>query len=72
MPEKYGATGFKKDHLLIIPNKLFQNLDRREKKEYKDDLGALKQLKVIQSVFNKCYKIIVAIGAGRVGELIFC
>lgn len=72
MPEEYGATGFVKEHLPIIPD-TFKLLARQVKvdKGYKADTGALKQLKVIESVFNKCDKIIVATDAGREGELIF-
>ena len=35
------------------------------------DIAASKQLKVIESVFNRCDSIIVATDAGREGELIF-
>lgn len=35
------------------------------------DIGAAKQLKVIDEVFSKCDSIIVATDAGREGELIF-
>ncbi len=72
MPEEYGAIGFKKEHLPILPEKfILKPRQTKEKKEYKDDPGALKQLKVIQSVFKECDKIIVATDAGREGELIF-
>lgn len=72
MPEEYGAIGFKKEKLPIIPETFI--LKPRQTKvgqEYKDDPGALKQLKIIRSVFDKCDKIIVATDAGREGELIF-
>ena len=35
------------------------------------DIAASKQLKVIESVFNRCDSIVVATDAGREGELIF-
>lgn len=72
MPEEYGAAGFVREQLPIIPD-AFKLLPRQVKsdKVYKADTGALKQLKVIESVFNKCDKIIVATDAGREGELIF-
>jgi len=43
----------------------------KAEKGYKPDAGALKQLKVIKTVFGQCDKIIVATDAGREGELIF-
>lgn len=72
MPENYGLKGFKKENLPIIPE-IF-NLQPRQikgEKGYKADPGALKQLKVIKSVFEECDSIIVATDAGREGELIF-
>lgn len=71
MPEAYGFTGFQRENLPIIPES-FQLVPRQVKadKGYKADPGALKQLKVIQSVFNRCDRIIVATDAGREGELI--
>ncbi|SHE71851.1 type IA DNA topoisomerase [Dysgonomonas macrotermitis] len=72
MPEEYGISGFSKEHLPITPQS-FKLIPRQIKtgKGYKADTGALKQLKVIESVFNKCDRIIVATDAGREGELIF-
>lgn len=66
MPEAYGFTGFQRENLPIIPES-FQLVPRQVKadKGYKADPGALKQLKVIQSVFNRCDRIIVATDAGR-------
>lgn len=72
MPEAYGVTSFVKEHLPIIPPS-FKLIPRQIKatKGYKSDPGALKQLKIIESVFDKCDRIIVATDAGREGELIF-
>lgn len=72
MPEQYGAVGFNRANLPIIP-KEFVLIPRQIKadKGYKADAGALKQLKVIESCFKQCDKIIVATDAGREGELIF-
>lgn len=72
MPEEYGISSFVRDNLPIIPQ-AFKLIPRQVKsdKEYKTDPGALKQLKVIRSVFDECDKIIVATDAGREGELIF-
>lgn len=72
MPEDYGFTGFNREHLPIIPE-TFQLIPRQVKAEkgYKPDGGALKQLKIIKTVFEQCDKIIVATDAGREGELIF-
>lgn len=72
MPEEYGAKGFVREHLPIIPETfILKPRQTKVGKEYKDDAGAIKQLKVIESVFNQCDKIIVATDAGREGELIF-
>lgn len=43
----------------------------KDGKQYKDDPGAVKQLAVIRSLFDKSESIIVATDAGREGELIF-
>lgn len=72
MPEHYGIKGFQKENLPILPTE-FKLIPRqvRDGKEYKADAGALKQLNVIESVFNKCSRIIVGTDAGREGCLIF-
>lgn len=72
LPEHYGAKGFSRDHLPIVPHE-FMLIPRqvRAEKGYKDDPSALKQLKTIEQVFKQCEKIIVATDAGREGELIF-
>lgn len=71
LPEHYGAKGFSRDHLPIVPHE-FMLIPRqvRAEKGYKDDPSALKQLKVIEQVFKQCEKIIVATDSGREGELI--
>ena len=72
MPEQYGITGFQKENLPILPAE-FKLIPRQVKdgKEYKNDPGVMKQLKVIKELFGKCERIIVATDAGREGELIF-
>ena len=72
MPEEYGAVGFSREHLPIIPED-FKLVVRqvRSGKEYKSDSGAAKQLKIIEKLFDECDSIIVATDAGREGELIF-
>ncbi len=72
MPEQYGLQGFVREELPILPQK-FKLVPRQKRigKEYQADPGALKQLKVIRSVFDQCDKIIVATDAGREGCLIF-
>ncbi|MCK0125245.1 DNA topoisomerase [Gelidibacter sp. F2691] len=72
MPEDYGIKGFDRTTLPILPTPFLLTL-RKVKKEkgYTADTGALKQLKVIEQVFNCCDSIIVATDAGREGELIF-
>ena len=71
LPEHYGAKGFSRDHLPIIPHE-FMLIPRqvRAEKGCKDDPSAVKQLKVIEKVFKQCEKIIVATDSGREGELI--
>ncbi|ADQ15979.1 DNA topoisomerase III [Leadbetterella byssophila DSM 17132] len=72
MPEDYGITGFDKASLPILPNPFLLTVRKVKKdKGYTADPGALKQLKVIEQVFNRSDSIIVATDAGREGELIF-
>ena len=72
MPEQYGITSFQRENLPILPTE-FKLIPRqvKEGKEYKNDPGVMKQLKVIKELFGKCDCIIVATDAGREGELIF-
>ncbi|MGX9987131.1 DNA topoisomerase 3 [Soonwooa purpurea] len=72
MPEDYGIRGFDKASYPIFPNP-FQLTPRkiRQTKQYASDPDALKQLKVIKTLVNRCDSIIVATDAGREGELIF-
>lgn len=72
MPETYGFTSFKSENLPILPQE-FTLIPRqiREGKEYKNDPGVMKQLKVIKELFTKSEGIVVATDAGREGELIF-
>ena len=72
MPEDYGISGFQKENLPILPDP-FLLTTRKIKKEngYTTDTAALKQLKIINDLFNKSNEIIVATDAGREGELIF-
>ncbi|MNF44720.1 DNA topoisomerase 3 [compost metagenome] len=72
MPEDYGILGFEKTSLPILPNP-FSLTVRKVKKDkgYTTDIGALKQLKVIDQLIDRSEKIIVATDAGREGELIF-
>lgn len=72
MPEHYGIAGFQRENLPILPEE-FKLLPRqvREGKEYKNDPGVMKQLKVIRELFGRGDSIIVATDAGREGELIF-
>lgn len=72
MPEDYGISGFQKASLPILPNPFLLTIRKVKKdKSYVADTGALKQLKIIEQVFNQCESIIVATDAGREGELIF-
>ncbi|WGQ12217.1 DNA topoisomerase 3 [Pedobacter gandavensis] len=72
MPEDYGVSGFDKASLPILPNPFLLTVRKVKKdKGYTADTGALKQLKVIEQLFNRSNSIIVATDAGREGELIF-
>ncbi|MBL7706801.1 MAG: DNA topoisomerase 3 [Taibaiella sp.] len=72
MPEDYGLKGFDKAVLPILPDPYQLTVRKIKKdKEYIPDALALKQLKVIEKLFNSCNEIIVATDAGREGELIF-
>lgn len=72
MPEDYGISGFDKASLPILPNPFLLTVRKVKKdKGYTTDTGALKQLKVIEQLFNRSHSIIVATDAGREGELIF-
>ena len=72
MPEDYGLSGFEKTNLPILPDPFLLTV-RKVKKDnkYITDSGALKQLKIIEKLFDKSESIIVATDAGREGELIF-
>lgn len=72
MPEAYDFTGFRREHLPILPES-FRLVPRQVKdgKQYTDDPGAVKQLAVIRELFNQSESIICATDAGREGELIF-
>mgnify|MGYP000302697690 FL=1 len=72
MPEHYGIEGFKRENLPILP-KEFKLLPRqvKEGKEYKNDPGVMKQLKVIKELFSRGDEIINCADAGREGENIF-
>ena len=72
MPESYGFSGFRREHLPILPQE-FRLVPRqvREGKVYKDDPGVVRQLEVLRELFDRCESIIVATDTGREGELIF-
>lgn len=72
MPEDYGISGFDPSVLPILPKPFLLTVRKVKKdKGYATDTGALKQLKIIEQLFNKSNSIIVATDAGREGELIF-
>src|SRR5699024_7590299 len=72
MPEDYGIPGFQKASLPILPDPFLLGVRKIKKgKEYVVDTGALKQLKIIEKLFKRSERIIVATDAGREGELIF-
>lgn len=72
LPDGYGIKGFHRDNLPIIPP-VFQLVPRQVKtdKGYKPDSNVAAQIKLIDSLFRKSERIIVATDAGREGELIF-
>lgn len=71
-PQAYGYHTWSMSNLPIIPQ-TFLLESKKLKRDGKiiDDEGALKQLKIIQSLLEKAEEIIVATDAGREGELIF-
>lgn len=72
MPEDYGISGFDQASLPILPNPFILTVRKVKKnKGYTADTGALKQLKVIEQLFQRSDSIVVATDAGREGELIF-
>ena len=72
MPAAYGYGRTSPEDLPMLPEP-FQLVVRQIKTDrgMVTDIGAAKQLKVIDEVFSKCDSIIVATDAGREGELIF-
>lgn len=72
MPADYGFEKYNADDLPILPDPFRLTVRQiRKGKEYVADPSALKQLKVINTCFNQCSRIIAATDAGREGELIF-
>jgi DNA topoisomerase-3 len=71
MPEAYGFTGFQRENLPILPQEfILVPRQIKEGKEYKNDPGVMKQLKVIKDLFNRADSIVVGTDSGREGELI--
>ncbi len=71
MPEAYGFTGYKRENLPILPQEfILVPRQIKEGKEYKNDPGVMKQLKIIKELFSKADDIVVCTDAGREGELI--
>ena len=72
MPQTYGFGKASPENLPMLPEP-FQLVVRQIKTDrgMVTDIGAAKQLKIIDDVFSKCDSIIVATDAGREGELIF-
>lgn len=72
MPSDYGISGFSGDALPILPNPfVLTERKMRRGKEWVSDKNSVRQLKVIEQLFQKSEGIIVATDAGREGELIF-
>lgn len=72
-PQEYGYYGWDSRNLPMIPQKFKLTVRQTKTKEGKsiDDPAVLKQLGVIEKLFNEADEIIVATDAGREGELIF-
>ena len=72
LPDAYGYTKTAEEDLPMLPEP-FRLVSRqvRTDRGMVPDLAASKQLRIIESVFNRCGSIIVATDAGREGELIF-
>lgn len=72
MPDTYGYTKTAAEDLPMLPEP-FRLVSRqvRTDRGMVTDIAASKQLKVIESVFNRCDSIIVATDCAREGELIF-
>ena len=72
LPEDYGKNRLGKADLPFIPNP-FTLIVRKKKGKtgWLMDKSAVKQLKIIQDVFNQCDSIIEATDSGREGENIF-
>jgi DNA topoisomerase-3 len=72
MPNDYGFSSFVKEYLPMMPEKfILKPRQKKEGKEWINDPGVMKQLKIIKGLFNESKSIIVATDAGREGELIF-
>lgn len=72
MPEDYGITGFQREALPIMPDPFLLTVRKiKKEKTFVPDIGAVKQLKIIEHVIGNSDSIIVATDAGREGELIF-
>ena len=72
MPGAYGYTKTSAEDLPMLPDP-FRLVSRqvRTDKGMVTDIAAAKQLKIIDSVFDRCDNIIVATDCAREGELIF-
>lgn len=73
-PEVYGFGQWDISALPMIPDEFkLLPIQAKEKgeKDFHDDPGKLKQLKVISSLFKDASEIIVATDSGKEGELIF-
>lgn len=72
LPASYGCSGFNKENLPIIPEQfIIEPRQTKGKDGYVPDAGVLKQLNIIETLFQKSESLIVATDAGREGELIF-
>ena len=66
MPEAYGIEGFRRENLPILPESFILELRKvRNGLESKPDAGVVKQLGILQELFEHAERIIVATDAGR-------
>lgn len=71
LPEAYGYKGWKTENLPMLPDKFkFIPIQVRQGRTYRNDEGALKQLRIIGRLFEDADTIINAGDAGREGEVI--
>jgi DNA topoisomerase-3 len=71
-PDNFGKNRLVKDDLPCIPEEFVLSPRKKQvKKGMIEDKAAVRQLNLIQKVFDTCDSIIVATDAGEIGEMMF-